>query len=52
MDIKSGGKSESVFDLNEGMWVEYETNTKSTTGSGLASGGSTLSRSKVTVEKK
>ncbi len=51
MDIKSGGKSEAVFDLSQGMWVEHEKVTKSTTGPGLG-GGTTLTRSKVTLEKK
>lgn len=52
MDIKSGGKSEAVFDLSQGMWVEHETVTKSTAEQGLGAGGTTISRSKVTLEKK
>lgn len=52
MDIKSAGKSEAVFDLGRGMWVEHETVTKSTAGQGLGAGGTTLTRSKVTLEKK
>ena len=52
MDIKSGGKSEAVFDLNQGLWVEHETVTKSAVEKGPGAGGSVLTRSKVTLEKK
>jgi len=52
MDMKSGGKSEAVFDLGQGMWVEHETATRSSAGQGLGAGATTLSRSKVTLEKK
>jgi hypothetical protein len=50
MDITSVGKSEAVFDLSRGMWVEHETVTKSSTGQGLGAGGTTLTRSRVTLE--
>ncbi|MEJ2156159.1 MAG: hypothetical protein P8X96_12535 [Desulfobacteraceae bacterium] len=52
MDMKSGGKSEALFDLSQGMWVEHETVTKSTAEQGPGAGATTLSRSKVTLEKK
>ena len=52
IDIKSGGKSEAVFDLGQGMWVEHETVTKSAVAQGTGSGGTTLTRTKVTLEKK
>jgi hypothetical protein len=52
MDIKSGGKSEAVFDLSQGMWVEHETVTKSAVEQGPGAGGSVLTRSKMTLEKK
>jgi hypothetical protein len=52
MDMKSGGKSEAVFDLNQGMWIEHETVTKSTSEQGVGAGATTLSRSRVTLEKK
>lgn len=52
MDIKTGGKSEAVFDLSQGMWIEHETVTKSVVEQGPGAGGTTLSRSKVVLEKK
>jgi hypothetical protein len=52
MDIKSGGKSEAVFDLGQGMWVEHETVTKSAVEQGPGAGGTVLTRSKVVLEKK
>jgi hypothetical protein len=51
MDMKSGGKSEAVFDLSQGMWIEHETVTKSTSEQGVGAGATTLSRNKVTLEK-
>ncbi len=52
MDMKIGGKSEALFDLKEGMWIEHETVTKSTVEQGVGAGAETLSRSKVTMEKR
>jgi hypothetical protein len=52
MDMKTGGKSEAVFDIGQGMWVEHETVTKSIVEQGLGAGGTVLTRSKVTLEKK
>jgi len=52
MKFRTGGKSEALFDLEEGMWVEHETRTRSRGGAGFGAGGVTLQRSRVTLEKK
>jgi hypothetical protein len=52
MDMKSGGKSEAVFDIAQGMWIEHETVTQSKVEQGPGAGGTVLTRSKVTLEKK
>lgn len=52
MDMKTGGKSEALFDLSEGMWIEHESVTKSTVEQGMGAGAATISRSKVTMEKR
>ncbi len=52
MDLKTGGKSKALFGLSQGMWIEHETVTKSTAEQGLGAGTTTITRSKVTLEKK
>ncbi len=52
MDLTSAGKSEAVFDLRQGMWTEHETVTKSSAEEGIGAGATTLTRSKMTLEKK
>jgi hypothetical protein len=52
MDMKAGGKSEAVFDIGQGMWVEHEAVTKTVVEQGLGAGTTVLNRRKVTLEKK
>jgi hypothetical protein len=52
MKMKTAGRSEALFDLNEGMWVEHETLTKTEAGPGLGSGSTVVSRTKTELEKR
>jgi hypothetical protein len=52
MDMKTGGKSEAVFDIGQGMWVEHEELTKTVVEQGTGAGTIVLTRRKVTLEKK
>ncbi len=51
MDMKDAGKSEAIFDMKSGMWIEHETKSKSQVMAGMGSGGHTLNVSKMTLEK-
>ena len=51
MDMKDAGKSEAIFDMKAGMWIEHETKSKSQVMAGMGSGGHTLNVSKMTLEK-
>jgi len=52
MDMKAGGKSEAVFDIGQGMWIEHEELTKTVVEQGTGAGTIVLTRRKVTLEKK
>jgi hypothetical protein len=51
MEMKDAGKSEAIFDMKAGMWIEHETKSKSQVMAGMGSGGHTLNVSKMTLEK-
>ncbi|UCG78479.1 MAG: hypothetical protein JSV21_01190 [Nitrospirota bacterium] len=52
MEMKDAGKSEAIFDMKEGMWIEHETRSKSQIAAGFGSGGYTVNVSKMEIEKK
>jgi len=52
MEMKTAGQSEALFDINQGMWIEHETVTRNVVEQGPGAGGTVLTRSKMTLEKK